>query len=83
MPMTTKLDRVVSYHQGLPTIKSYDSLITWSWEIMWQTKYKLYLHYHNAYGYQTWQDANLPWWDPIHNVTWLFDHVILWGYATD
>ena len=38
---------------------------------------KLYLVYQGAYGHQTWQDGNLPWWTPAHKVTWLFDHVIL------
>ena len=36
--MTTKFGRVVTYHEGLPHIKSHDPLITWSAEIMWQTK---------------------------------------------
>ena len=30
----------------------------------------LYLHYQSAYGHQTWQDGNLPWWVPAHKVTW-------------
>ena len=38
MPMTTKLGRVVTYHETLQPIKSYDPLITWYFEIMWQTK---------------------------------------------
>ena len=38
MLMTTKLDRVVTYHKGLPPIKSHDPLITRSCEITWQTK---------------------------------------------
>ena len=37
----------------------------------------VYLHYHSAYGYQTWQDGNLPWWAPAHKVTWLFDRMVL------
>ena len=32
MPMVTKLDRVVTYHGELLPIKSYDTLIKWSWE---------------------------------------------------
>ena len=38
MPMGTKLDRVVTYHEGIPPIKSRDPLITWSCEITRQTK---------------------------------------------
>ena len=38
-------------------------------------KIKTYPHYQSAYGYQTWQDGNLPWWAPGCKVTWPFDHV--------
>ena len=37
----------------------------------------LYLRYHCAYGQQTWQDGNLPWWAPSYKITWSFDHVAL------
>ena len=40
-------------------------------------KLKTSLHYHSAYGYQTWQDSNLPWWASAHKVTWPFDHMVL------
>ena len=30
MPIATKLDRVVTYYEELPPIKSHDPLITWS-----------------------------------------------------
>ena len=39
MPIATKLGRVVTYHEGLPPIKSHDPLITWSCKITWQTKF--------------------------------------------
>ena len=32
----------------------------------------LYLHYHNAYGYQIWQNSDLPWRIPTHKVIWYF-----------
>ena len=35
----TKLGRVVTYHEGLPPIKSHEALITWSSNISWQTKF--------------------------------------------
>ena len=37
MPVTTKLGRGATYHEGLP-IKSHAYIITWSCEISWQTK---------------------------------------------
>ena len=36
--MTTKLSRVVTYHERLPFIKSHDFLITLSCVVTWQTK---------------------------------------------
>ena len=36
--ITTKLGSMVTYLKRLPSIKSRESLITWSCEIMWQTK---------------------------------------------
>ena len=36
MSMATKLYRVVTYHEGLPSIKSHNPLITWSYEITWE-----------------------------------------------
>ena len=30
MPMATKLDMLVTYHEGLPPIRSYDLLTVWS-----------------------------------------------------
>ena len=38
MPMATKPDKVVTYHMGLPPIKSHDTLAKWSWKITCQTK---------------------------------------------
>ena len=36
--MATKLDRMVTLLEGLLPITSHDTLITWSYKIMWQTK---------------------------------------------
>ena len=36
----------------------------------------LYLHYHNAYGHQTWQGGDLPQRAPTHKVTRPCDHVV-------
>ena len=56
MSMATKLGRMVTYLDDLLPIKSHDPLITQSFEII----LSLYLHYHSAYGQQTWQDDS--WW---------------------
>ena len=34
---------------------------------------KIYLHYNNVYGRQTWEDGELPWGASTHKVTWHFD----------
>ena len=44
---------------------------------------KTYLHYHNAYNYQTWQDGHLPWEAPTHKVTRIFDHVVFQDDVTN
>ena len=36
-----------------------------------------YLHYHKAYGQQTWEEGGLYWVSPIHEGTWPFGHVVL------
>ena len=38
----------------------------------------LYFHNQSVYGYQTWQNGNLPWWARAYKLTLPFDHVILW-----
>ena len=70
MPMSTKLGRVVTFHEGLSRIKSHGTLKS-------RGKLKTYLQYQSGYGHQTWQDGNLSWWTPTHKVTWQFDHVVL------
>ena len=39
-----------------------------------------HLHYHNAYGHQTWQGDDTQWRTPTHKITWSFNHVVLWGH---
>ena len=39
MSMATKLGPVVTFHDGLQPIKSYDPLITWSFKITCQDNY--------------------------------------------
>ena len=44
--------RIVIFLNGFLPIKSHEPLITWSWEITWQTK-NIYPQYNSAYGHQT------------------------------
>ena len=83
MSIPTKLCRVVFYHQGLPPIKLHDPLITWSFEITWQTKN----HYNFAIRVAmaiklcrivTYHDGFLP-----HKVAWPFHHVVLQDPVTN
>ena len=39
-----------------------------------------YLHYHDAYGHQTWLGADSPWGTPTHNIILLFDHFFFFFY---
>ena len=68
MSMATTLIRMGTYHEELPFIESHDPLIKWSCKIIRRTK-KIYFHYKGVYGYQTWQDVNLPWRAPVDNVS--------------
>ena len=70
--MATKLGRMITYLDGLLSIKSNDPLITWSCEITWQTKNNLYpllqcLWPPNLEG------CNLPWWSFGYKIKWPFD----------
>ena len=61
--MAIKLGRMVTYHETLPLIKSYNRLI----------KLKiLYPHYYSAYDQQNWDRVI-----PTHKVTAHFDHAVL------
>ena len=42
VPMATKLDRMSKHLEGLLTIKSFISLITWSCKVTWQIKTIIY-----------------------------------------
>ena len=53
-PITTKLGRMLTYYKKLQSIKSHSLLKTWSRESHDKLK-SFYLHYHNTYGYQTWE----------------------------
>ena len=79
MPRATKIGRVVTCHEVVPPLKSHDPLIVWSCKITDDLK-PLYLHYHIAYGYQTWQGGSMQWGALTHKFTLSFNHVVLWGH---
>ena len=74
--MTTKLSRVVTYHERLPFIKSHDFLITLSCVVTWQTKtivspVKQWLRPPTLVGcWLTWRVSTC-------NAAWPFIHLVL------
>ena len=78
--IATKLNRTVTCHEGLRPIN-----MTLLSLVLAKSRDKLkvlYLPYQNGYGHQAMQDGNIPWWGTSHNVTCLFDHVVLWDQVT-
>ena len=73
-PMATTLGRVVAYVRKTPPTKVRDLLMTHSHK---KCK-RLYLHFHNTYGYQTWQSDDLRSGDASQLFTWPFDYVVTW-----
>ena len=47
------------------------------WNLLLPPLKRLYLYYHNAYGYQTWQGGDLPWRALAHKVIWHFKQVVV------
>ena len=81
MPMVTKPCRVMTYYEGLTSIKSHGPLPRG----LARSRDKLnslYIYYQSGYDDQTWQDVNSPRWTATHKVTRPFDHVILRGHVT-
>ena len=76
MAMATKLGRILAYLDGLLPIKSHDPLI-------FQDHVTKYLHYHNAYGHQTWQDGDLLLEAANNKVTERSDHVVVQSHLTN
>ena len=68
-PMTTKFDKQV-YLQDLPQMRLIKQVLVRSRDNL----KAFYLYYQSAYGHQTWQDGNLPWYAPAHKV-----HMTLWS----
>ena len=42
-----------------------------------------YLHYHTAYGHQTWQVGSFSRCAPAHKMALLFDHMVCRDYVTN
>ena len=53
--MATKPNKVVTYLEELPLIESHKTLSKQG-----HVANQKHLHYHNAYGHQTWQECE-PW----------------------
>ena len=81
IPMDTELGRVITYHEGLLSIKSRDSFVTWSCEITWQTKSLFPLPQY------LWLPNMASWWltlrasHPRSHPT--LDHVVLRDHVTN
>ena len=63
--MDTKLGRIITYLDGLLSLKSHDPLITWSHEMTGQTKTIIH-HNRSPHCHQTWKDGDLPSGAPKH-----------------
>ena len=59
VPMATKLDKMITYFDGLLPIKSHDSLITWSCGITWKTK-TIISPIPQCLDHQTWYNSDAP-----------------------
>ena len=91
IPIATKLGRVVTYHGGLPPIKSRDLLATCFSQITWQIKPIVSPLLQCLWSPKLaglWQatpikSSYLTWRPPTHDVTWPFDDVVLWNNVSN
>ena len=86
LSMATKLDRVVTYHEGSDP---WNHMTLWSCclarsrDKLNSNETQTELHYQSVSDHQTWYDGSSPWWAATHKVTWLFDHVVLQDHVTN
>ena len=66
----------MTYLRRLLPVRSYGSWVTCSERSHNKLK-PLYLHYYSVYDHQTWQDGDLSWRAPTHNIIRHFGHVFL------
>ena len=79
---------VASLREGFPPINSHDHLNMCSREETWQIKKIsslkiLQLHYHHAYGHNTYEGVGMSQGAPTHKFTWLLLEVIMWGHVAN
>ena len=72
--MASKHTKVVTYHEWI----SYNPLNMRSHD-----KWKTYLHYHIAYGHQSFQVGDILQGLSTHNFEWSLNEVILWGLVAN
>ena len=85
--MSTKLGSV---HPGTILLGMKHICCLWNHMTLWsrglmRSRDKLkpsYLHYHDLYNHQIWQDDNFPWWPCVYDITWPFDQVALRDHVT-
>ena len=59
MPLATKLGRVGIYKEELPSLKSLDPLIRWSYKVMGKMRSVVSLLPQLTYGRHSWQGGDL------------------------
>ena len=85
--MSTKLGSV---HPGTILLGMKHICCLWNHMTFWsrglmRSRDKLkpsYLHYHDLYNHQIWQDDNFPWWPCVYDITRPFDQVALRDHVT-
>ena len=82
MTMSTKLDKGVTYYEGVPCIKSHDAWIMWLCRITWQTK-TIIFSLPQCLWLQNWQDGDLTWPASTHKVTWPYNPGFLQDHVTN
>ena len=79
--MTTKLDRAVYNHTGIPPIKSDDQSGHVRSREKLKTSYQ-YPHYYGTYGHQTSHDGNSTWGVLTYRVNSSYDQAVLQDHVT-
>ena len=81
--IATKCCRVLTCGEAKPKMKLYDSLITWSQEVICKIENILtyYVLFDKVFDHQTWQRSNLWWQEAPHGVTWPFNYAVLWDHV--
>ena len=78
--MTIKHGKVVTFHEVLPPINSHKSLNISSQEVTRKTE-NIFLHYHSAYGYKTYQCCDIQQVALTNIFAWALNEVVMWGHV--